>query len=310
MKQIFAGIMSAGVLAAPAVAAAQESFDYVPVDQSLIETIDRQLPEAQAVGADFLNETYFPGLTLSADSQLSATFVNEGAGYRNSVGYFAYQDGAFDGMSFGDIDTDSSGRISTSEIGALSGVTDMGMMFDNFSAQGSGGSLVAGDTTVFGGGSIEATSMSEWTMSGGSVFEAGTNVGFFLSANAWNGRSVNGWDNYSDPNTYWTIDFLNPENSADATIDDVSRETRHVAMLNVIDANQVIVGFEDLNRATGDNDFNDAIFIVRSDPVDAIADSNVPQIYSAPAPALNVLSVAGLLGAAAVMRRRRTASKP
>lgn len=309
MKRFITSFISVGAFAFPGLVMAQETYDYVPVDQSILETIDRQLPERRAVGAEFLDEAYFPSLTLTDNSQLSATFVSEGAGYRNSVGYFVYSDYAFDGLTFGDIDTDGSGVISASEVGGLSGVSTIDLMFPNFSASGSGGNLNAGDTTVFGGGTITASSSSEWTMSDGTVFDAGSNVGFFLSANAWNGSGVNGWDNGADPNTYWSVDFLNPENTVGATIDDVSRTTRHSAMLNVMDANQVIVGFEDLNRATGDNDFNDAVFIVRSDPVEALNESTIPTISSAPSPAMNALAVLGFLGVGWLSRARRPKAK-
>ncbi len=306
MKRFIAGALSAGAFVLTGHPLAAQDYDFVPVDQTILDTVSRQLPEARAVGAEFLSESYFPSLTLSANSQISTTFVSEGAGYRNSVGYFVYDDGAFDGLTFGDIDTNGSGRIGPSEIGSLSGVSAMDLMFPNFSASGSGGSLNTGDTVVFGGGSIDAISSTEWTMSNGAVFEAGSNVGFFLSANAWNGSGVNGWDNNADPNTYWSLDFLNPENAADATVDDVSRNTRHIAMLNVSDANQIVVGFEDLNRATGDNDFNDAVFIVRSDPVEALNDSPIPKISAAPLPHLNALAVIGLVAAVGAARRRRT----
>ena len=57
------------------------------------------------------------------------------------------------------------------------------------------------------------------------------------------------------------------------------------------------MGFEDLYRKSGsDDDFNDTIFLVRSDPGDAISDTDV-EVYSAPAPALGggLVSLAFLL---------------
>ncbi|WP_416900148.1 MAG: DUF4114 domain-containing protein [Minwuia sp.] len=305
-------LIAAGTAAGQAFAQeVPENLTNIGVDRTILDTVDRQLPEAEAVGAEFLNESYYPSLRLDAASHLSVTFVSEGAGYRNAVGYFTYQDGAFDNYSFSDFDMNGSGNISYSEMAGSGAVDEIGVLFGNFSAAGSGGSLTAGDTTVIGGGGISLNGDGSWLMDGGTVFDAGTNVGFFLIANGWNGSGVNGVDNLADNATYWSMDFLNPENDPDATIEDVSRDTRHLAMLNVSDANQIVVGFEDLNRATGDNDFNDAVFIVRSDPAEALQNSNIPKVSAAPAPGLGagaggLILAGGLLAAA--RRRRKSGS--
>jgi hypothetical protein len=310
MKHLTIAITAVAGFAAATTASAQQVPDgmtNIGVRQDILETVSRQLPESRAVGAEFLNESYYPSLRLDDASHLAVTFVSEGAGYRNAVGYFTYQDNAFNGYSFEDIDSNGSGNINFREMQSAGAVDDMGVLFNNFSGAGAGGVLQAGDTTVIGGGSI-ALNGDSWTMTGDKVFDAGTNVGFFLVANGWNGRNVNGVDNYKDNPTYWSMDFLNPENTDDATIDDISRETRHLAMLNVSDANQVLVGFEDLNRRSGDNDFNDAVFIVRSDPAEALQNSNIPKVSAAPAPALGAgmggIAMAAFVGFGAVRRRK------
>ena len=52
------------------------------------------------------------------------------------------------------------------------------------------------------------------------------------------------------------------------------------------------MGFEDLYRL-GDQDYNDAIFLVRSDPTGAMSGTNV-EVYSAPGP----VAGGGLIGLA------------
>ena len=103
----------AGILAATGVNAQQVPDDLtnIGVDRTILDTVARQLPESEAVGAEFLNEAYYPSLRLDADSHLAVTFVSEGAGYRNAVGYFTYQDNAFDGYQFSDFDANGSGNI-------------------------------------------------------------------------------------------------------------------------------------------------------------------------------------------------------
>lgn len=289
--------------------ATPDSLTNVEIDGSIIDTIDRYLPEREAIGSEFLSEEYTPILEFNADSQASVTFISEGAGYRNSLGYFSYDDGAFDGMTFSDIDIDGSGIIAANEVSSLSGINNIGMVFGNASGAGgwagSGGTLNTGDTWVIGDGSL-STEGDDWAMSGGTVFEADTNMGFFLMANAWDGTQVQGWDTDADPATYWSLDFLNPENLSTATIDDVSGDTRHVGMLDVAETGDVILGFEDLNRATGDNDFNDAVFIVRSDPVTAFQGSAIPTVSAAPVPVTGTgFGSVAILGVFAGFCRRR-----
>ena len=277
------------------VPASVENFD---VSADLLQTISDALPEERGrIDQNFLNQAYDPNIRLNANSQLAVTFIDEGAGYRNSLGYFTFDDTTFSDLSFGDIDTNNSGHISTSEISTISGVTTS-MIFPNASLSGAGGMLDSGDTYVLGGGSLNFTEDS-WIINDGTLFDAGTNVGFFLSANAWNDYgsvgTVDGWDGTAgDPYVYYSLDFLNPENSASATLENVNYRSRHVALtFESEDRNTLIMGFEDLYRGYGgsDDDFNDAIFLVRSDPTGAMADTNV-EIYSAPGP----MAGGGVLG--------------
>ncbi|PHS79026.1 MAG: hypothetical protein COB59_03830 [Rhodospirillaceae bacterium] len=278
---------------------------------NLLNTVQEALPERQAVDQGFLNPSYDLNLLLSFDSQISISFIDEGAGYRNSLGYFNYSQGSFDNLSFGDIDINNSGRISINELGALDGVST-GLVFPNASKVGAGGSLLAGDTTVLGGGSI-AQSGTDYLMQDGDVFEAGTSMGFLVMANAWTGSEVQGWDGAAgDPATYYSLDFLNPENLSTATLDTASSNSRHTAMMFAdTGKNEIIMGFEDLDRRYGsDDDFNDAVFIVRSDPATALQDTNI-EIYSAPAPTIGT-GLAGFLAVIATgifgrLRRQNTA---
>jgi len=272
----------------------------VELEAGLLDSINEALPERVDVNQAYLDPSYDPTVVLQQDAQVSVTFLDEGAGYRNSLGYFTFDDSTFDGLTFGDIDTDSSGNISIGELSVLSGV-DTGMIFNNVSETGGGGQLNAGDTYVLGDGSLTNIDGTDYDMTDGEVFEAGTQMGFFLLQNAWNGSEVNGWDNDLDPLTMYTIDFLNPENDASATIDNPDEYSRHVAMMFSDQAeDELILGFEDLKRPYGDNDFNDAVFRIRTDPIEAIyADvpdtDTVISLQAAPAPSLGAsLPVMGL----------------
>lgn len=287
-----------GVVFLAHTAQAQESVTNIELEAGLLEDIQTALPESRNVNEDFLNPRYDPYISFSQDAQVAVTFLDEGAGYRNSLGYFTFTDSTFDNLTHGDIDTDNNGMISVAELGTLSGVST-GMIFENVSKVGSGGSLLAGDTAVLGGGTLSPDG-TDFTMSGGLTFSAGTNMGFFLMQNAYSGSGVN-----EDAMTMFSLDFLNPENFATATIDDVADNSRHVAMMFGDESkSELILGFEDLYRdSRSDEDFNDAIFRIRTDPIEAIAGTNVT-IMAAPAPGLGG-GLAGLIGLTGLVALRR-----
>lgn len=99
----------------------------------------------------FLNENR--EVVLTEEAEVSVTFVMEGAGYKNTFGYYTY-DVSNPPESVDDIKS------------------SMRIIFANASAQGSGGSLQEGDLVNLGS------------------FDAGTVIGYFVIANGWNGTEV------------------------------------------------------------------------------------------------------------------------
>ncbi len=247
------------------------------VDPFILTTVDQQLPEATAVNANYLNTDYDPYLSLNQDANVSLTFLDEGAGYKNSLGWLTFDENTFYGLSKGDIDIDNSGVVSLSELNSIDGVST-GWLFPNASEAGGGGSLLAGDTVQVGNGTLSA----------------GTSVSFFLSQNSWTGgNTVSDRVLTGEDQTFYGLDFLNSEADFTSTFDSNLANSRHVAMI-FADENreEVIMGFEDLNRVDpsmndwnirSDEDFNDAVFIVSADPADAFGSSN---IATAPIPQL------------------------
>lgn len=272
IKQSVVGIMSFSVLT-PVLAAddATDTLVNINLASGLLSEVQDALPESTDVNQSFLNPAYNPNIQLQNDAHVAVTFLDEGAGYRNSLGYFTFSNDTFTDYSFGDLDTDNSGHIGISELSAISSV-NTGMIFNNVSEAGGGGSLQSGDTVTLGDAAISNIQDTDFDMVGGEIFEEGTNIGFFLLQNAWDGSQVKGWDYESpDPLAFYSVDFLNPENSADATLNNVDEDSRHVAMMTTTTGdNEVILGFEDLVRPAGDNDFNDAVFRIRTDPVSAL----------------------------------------
>lgn len=265
--------LSLSILPGVALAADDETANrtLLTLEDGLLDDMNTALPERQVANQEFLDFTYDPNIQLQDDSQIGVTFLLEGAGYKNSLGYFTFEDDTFTGTSFSDFDTDGSGNVGIQELNSVDGI-NAGMIFENSSALGSGGVLQAGDTVVLGGGTASLDESGDLLMSGGTTFDEGTNVGFFLIQNAYQASTdtVKGWDTNQDPLTFYSVDFLNPENLPTANLDSVDLNSRHVAMMTDASDDGLILGFEDLLRPYGDNDFNDSVFLIRTDPVEAL----------------------------------------
>lgn len=126
-------------------------------------------------------------LTLTDSAEVWVSFVHEGAGYRNAIGYYTYPVGSPPATP-----NDISSHIVT---------------FPNTSFAGSGGELVTGMRVKLPG--INPAD-------GTDVFPAGTVVGWFIASNGWNGTEVTdgNWVLYAD-------DDLNPQPSANDRVQNV-----------------------------------------------------------------------------------------
>ena len=197
--------------------------------------ISNSLPENYPVptyNPQYISSGYQTDIIIDSLADVWVTFVSEGAGYKNVLGFYTY-----------DLNNPPTTAPTASQITII---------FPNVSAQGSGGSLLAGNKVKIG------------------TFPAGTGIGWVLLANAWNGSSVtNGlWRLFSNPN-------FNPESNPSLR--------QHNVLLNDPDNQRVILGFEDIRRdnAGCDNDFNDAVFYVSANPYEAIRSSNLADVSSA-----------------------------
>ncbi len=95
-------------------------------------------------------------------------------------------------------------------------------------------------------------------------FPAGTSIGFFIAANGFS--ATTGVKSSAVP-YYYSLKHLNPESSESLR--------QHMAALYDPYVEEVILGFEDLPRTWGDNDFNDAVFSVKATPASALDTANL-----------------------------------
>ncbi|WP_420386815.1 LruC domain-containing protein [Roseivirga sp.] len=202
------------------------------ISSTLLTYINASLPESQPVPT--YHPTYLAGgkkttLDIVELADVWLTFVHEGAGWKNAIGYYTYP-------------TDTPPQ-------SLDDISTINIVFPNLSYQGSGGGLKSGDKVNLG------------------RFEPGTSIGIVLLAN--------GWDTYSSEGYYYLIfadNNLNPES-------DPSLRQHNVLLWD--EENELfLLGFEDINREERgcDEDFNDAIMFVTSNPVNAISIENVSPV--------------------------------
>lgn len=135
------------------------------VSQETLDMINSALPEGYPVpdfNPQYITSGYDTDIALVEDAEVWVTFVAEGAGYKNVLGYYTYQ-----------MDQPLTGTPQEE---------DITIIFPNVSALNSGGSLETGHRVKIGD------------------FKAGTGIGWVLLADGWKGYVTSGlWQLFSAP---------------------------------------------------------------------------------------------------------------
>ncbi|MFD2873378.1 LruC domain-containing protein [Mucilaginibacter ximonensis] len=127
------------------------------------------------------------------------------------------------------------------------GIDKITYIFPNASTAGSGGGLKSGDKVKLG------------------TFDAGTTVAFVLLQNAWTGSGVS-----TSATKFYSQNSFNPETSS---------SLRQHSVILYDDVHKLyLMGFEDQNRTSSDNDFNDLVVYATSNPITAISNTNVAAV--------------------------------
>ncbi len=199
------------------------------LSSSYLADINATLPEQRPVpvyNPEYLSNTVERNLKITALSDVWITFVHEGAGYQNSLFYYAYNK--------------NTPPATPNDIDSLIAV------FPNVSFSGSGGGMTSGDKVKIG------------------RFGADTVIAFALVANGYQGSTI------AKSPIYFSDKNLN-------TIESDATKREHSVLFYDNTSNRFLFGFEDLPRTGGnsDNDFNDALFFAKANPVTAISQENV-----------------------------------
>jgi len=136
------------------------------VSTETLEIIDGVLSETYRVttyNPHYITSNYDTDVFLTSQSEVFVTFISEGAGYRNVLGFYTY-------------DTNNPPTTAPTD-------EEITIIFPNSSALGSGGGLQTGDKVSLG------------------TFPAGTAIGWVLLSNGWNGNQVGYgyWQLFSNP---------------------------------------------------------------------------------------------------------------
>jgi LruC domain-containing protein len=138
------------------------------IGADMLASINVSLPETKSVALlhpQYISAGAASDIVITEKSDVWLTFIYEGAGYRNSLGYYKYPTNK-PPATMQDIDT-------------------IHFVFPNASLVGSGGGMHSGDKVKIG------------------TYDAGTTIGLVLFADGWNGTSVNyyaGGAYFSDSN--------------------------------------------------------------------------------------------------------------
>lgn len=125
------------------------------IDASFLSDINASLPEGQPLPNShpmYFNSNLDFGLRLQDSADVWITFVHEGAGWKNTLGYYYYNE--------------------NNPPQSVSDITTGTIVFPNVSFAGSGGGLYAGDKVYLG------------------AFPAGTVIHWFLIAQGWNSSNA------------------------------------------------------------------------------------------------------------------------
>lgn len=230
------------------------------IDPQLINRIRLSLPEKNPVptyNPSYLFNTSSRNLLIKSSdpdfggADVWVTFIDEGAGYRNVSGYFIYDlhDGyevptKFNGTSWVPMEYSDRNLVDANGKSVLKKT----IVFPNASLKGSGGNLSPGNRVKL---LYNPSNPAE-------KFPNNIGIGFFLVPNGWNGSTVVN----TMERVYTYNKFNNPaiENGSIQTV--LLSDTQNTDET----LGTFILGFEDIMRPQGDQDFNDLIIKIAYSP--------------------------------------------
>jgi hypothetical protein len=198
----------------------------------------KKLPDSHP---EYLSSTDNGNIELIKDAEVWLTFVHEGAGYRNAIGYYTHKN---------DIPPSSKTDIK-----------DPTIIFPNVSYSGSGGSLSSGNK-------VQLLYFDPATNKYSKIFPAGTTVAWFFIADSFRNSTTSVGAGLG---TLYSDSRFNPEINVN--------KRKHNVVLKDTRRQLLLIGFEDINREkNSDEDFNDGVFYATFTPFDAAKTDKIQPI--------------------------------
>lgn len=212
--------------------------------EDLLVDLNKALPERNTVNTTIFED--YPNLSSSSNvgdieisnvlTEIYVTFIDEGAGYKNTLGYYFYIiDSNGDKQMLGNAD-DNDGSIN---------YYNPTIIFPNASRQ-NGGFLKSGGNLIPG--------MKRKLRGNVNNKFINIKVGFFLLPN--------GWENSSVGVQYDNKNIIHSTNEFNANYNTASAGIQTILFKNNDD---YLLCFEDIQRPSGDSDFNDLIIKINTD---------------------------------------------
>jgi hypothetical protein len=247
------------------------NLDKVKVDTNIINDVNNKFRERKTITesiiddlsdiinlkvTDFDDKFHSDLCVRELESEIDVTFITEGAGYKNVLGYYFYRvaDGSImtvNGQSYQTYDGQPlilSGTIDGNDYTPT-------FIYPNCSKKNSGGKLLQGHKRKLHGNRANGKFQN-------------VNVGFFVVPNGWkNTTDLVLYNNkpiiHSTPrmNHNWNE---SAESLTNAFIENNGYQSLFI-QYPTNDGNKNVLAFEDISRPGGDKDFNDAIFLVEID---------------------------------------------
>ncbi len=213
------------------------------IGSDFIDDIENSLPESVPLPEthpEYLANGVGINLKLVKDAEVWVTFLLEGAGFKNVLGYFHYP-------------TDNPPQSATD-------IDNKIIIFPNSSFQGSGGGLYSGNK-------VRLKYLDPVTETFKDTFPANTTISWFLAADGWDGSNPT-----SGLYTHYSIPGFNNES-------DPGLQQHNVLLYDEL-RKILVLGFEDIRRdyPSCDHDFNDAVFYSTVTPYSAIDTTDLPSV--------------------------------
>ena len=221
------------------------------ISASLLSGINASIPEnghVPMLHPEYFKNTVPTDLAITADADVFIGFLYAGTSAQNSVGYYLYP-------------TNNPPK-------QPSDITNMFYLFPN------------SDEPAYHNNQVVLSPGNKVHI--GTV-KAGTSIGFFCIPNGWSGGSNTnaGHTVSSGGGIYYSNPNFNPENDPSLAN---RNPVRHSVVLNDPGFSQFMIGFEDsynpnlLPTNTGNNDYNDAVVYITSNPISSIDNTGIPPV--------------------------------